>query len=55
MSPGKESSYSNFLIRTAAINTYKEICNLNVLELSGTYHRSKSDEVVLEKFYSQLT
>ena len=31
MSPGKDSSYSNELLRTAAINTYKELCSLDVL------------------------
>ena len=31
MSPGKDSSYSNVLLRTAAINTYKELCSLDVL------------------------
>ena len=31
MSPGKDSSYSNVLLRTAALNTYKELCSLDVL------------------------
>ena len=55
MSPGKESSYSNVLLRTAAINTYQERCSLDVLGLSDTHHLSKPDDVVLEKFKSQLT
>ena len=55
MSPGKDSSYSNVLLRTAAINTYEELCSLDVLELSGTHHLSKLDDVVLKKFKSQLT
>ena len=55
MSPVKESSYSNVLFGTAAINTYEELCSLDVLELSDTHHLSKPDDVVLEKFKSQLT
>ena len=55
MSPGKESSYSNALLRTAAIKTYEELCSLDVLGLSDTHHLSKPDDVVLEKFKSQLT
>ena len=55
MSPGKESSFSNVLLRTAAINTYEELCSLNVLGLSDTHHLSRPDDVVLEKFRSQLT
>ena len=55
MNPGKESSYSNVLLKTAAINTYEELCSLDVLGLSETYHLSKPDDVVLEKFKSHLT
>ena len=55
MTPGKESSYSNVLLRTAAINTYKELCSLDVLGLSDTHHLRKPDHVVLEKFKRQLT
>ena len=32
MGPGKESSYYNVLLRTTAINTYKELCSLDVLK-----------------------
>ena len=53
--PVKESSYSNVLLRTAAINTYEELCSLDVVGLSDTQHLSKPDDVVLEKFKSQLT
>ena len=45
MSPGKESSYSNVLFRTAAINTYEELCSLDVLGLSDTHYLSKPDDV----------
>ena len=55
MSLGKESSYSNVLIRTAAINAYEELCSLDVLGLSDTHHLSQPDDLVLEKFKSQLT
>ena len=55
MSPGKKSSYSNVLLRTAAINTYEELCSLDVLVLSDTHHLSQLGDVVLEKFKSQLT
>ena len=55
MSSGKESSYSNVLLKTAAINTYEELWSLNVLELSDTNHLCKPDIIVLEKFKSQLT
>ena len=30
MKPGRESSYSNVLLRTAAINTYEELYSLDV-------------------------
>ena len=43
------------LIRTAAINAYEELCSLDVLGLSDTYHLSQPDDLVLEKFKSQLT
>ena len=43
MSPVKESSYSNVLLGTAAINTYEELCSLDVLELPDTHHLSKPD------------
>ena len=43
---GKESSYSNMLLRTAAIKNYEELCNLDVLGLSDTHHLSKPDNVV---------
>ena len=33
------------LLRTAAINTYKELCSLDVLELSDTHHLRKLDDV----------
>ena len=46
MSPGKESSYSNVLIRTAAINAYEELCSLDVLGLSDTHHLSQPDDLV---------
>ena len=36
MSPGQESSCSNVLLRRAAINTYEELCSLDVLGLSDT-------------------
>ena len=55
MSPGKESSYSNVLLRSAAINIYEELCSLGVLGLSDIHHLSKPDDSVLEKFKSQLT
>ena len=54
-SSGKESNYSNVLLTAAAINTYEELCSLDVLGLSDTHHLSKPDNVVLEKFKSQLT
>ena len=54
MSQGKESSYSNVLLRTAVINTYEERCSLDVLGLPDTHHLSKPDDLVLEKF-SHLT
>ena len=43
------------LLTAAAINTYEELCSLYVLGLSDTHHLSKPDNVVLEKFKSQLT
>ena len=58
MSTGKDSCYSNVLLRAAAINTYGELCSLDVLGLSDTHHLSKpddADDVVLEKFKRQLT
>ena len=55
MSSRKESSYSNVLLRTAAINTYEELCSLDILGLSDTHHLSKLDDVVFEKFKRQLT
>ena len=55
MSPGKESSYSNVLLRTASINTYEELCSLDILGLLDKHHLSKPDDVVLEKFKRQLT
>ena len=54
MSQVRESSYSNVLLRTAAIKIYEERCSLDVLGLSDTHHLGKPDEVVLEKF-CQLT
>ena len=33
------------LLRTAAINTYEELCSLDVLELSDTHHLRKLDYV----------
>ena len=48
MSPGKESSYYNLLFRTAPINTYEELCSLDVLRFSDTYFESKPDDVVLK-------
>ena len=55
VNPRKESSYFNVLLRTAAINTYEELCSNDVLGLSDTHHLSKSDDVVLQKFKRQLT
>ena len=55
MSPGKESSYSKVLLRTAAISTYEELCSLDVIVLSDTHHLSKPDNVVLKVFKSRLT
>ena len=55
MSSRKESSYSNVLLRTAAINTYEELCSLDILGLSDTHYLSKLDDVVFEKFKRQLT
>ena len=55
MSSRKESSYFNVLLRTAAINTYEELCSLDILGLSDTHHLSKLDDVVFEKFKRQLT
>ena len=43
------------LLRTAAVNTYEELCSLDVLGLSDTHHQSKPDDLILEKFRSQLT
>ena len=47
MSPGKGSSYCNVLLRTAAVNTYEELCGLDVLGFSDTHRLSKPDDVVL--------
>ena len=55
MSPGMKSSYSNVLLKTAAINTYEELCSFDVLGLSETHNPTKSDEVVSQKFKRQLT
>ena len=55
MSPGKEIIYSDVLFRTAAINTCEKLCSLDLLRLSDTHHLRKPDDVVLEKFKSQLT
>ena len=55
MSSRKESSYSNVLLRTAAINTYEELCSLDILGLSDTHHLRKLDDAVFEKFKRQLT
>ena len=55
MNPGQESRYSNVLLRAAAINNYEELCSLDVLRLSDIHHLSKPDDIVLEKFKSQLT
>ena len=49
MSPEKESSHSNVLLITAAINTYEEPCSLDVKGLSDTHHLRKPIGVVLEK------
>ena len=31
ISPGKESNYSHFLLKTSAFNSYEELCSLDVL------------------------
>ena len=55
VNPRKGSSYFNVLLRTAAINTYEELCSIDVLGLSDTHHLSKPDDVVLQKSKRKLT
>ena len=52
ISLGKESSYSHLLLKTLALNSYEELCSLDVLSISE--REEINNESVLNKFKSQL-
>ena len=53
ISPGKESSYSHLLFKTTALNSYEELCSLDVLGIAES--KERIDQDVLSEFKSQLS
>ena len=55
MNPVKVSSYSNVLLRIAAINTCEELLSLDVLGLSDKHHQSKPDGNCMKIYLERRT